>query len=513
MVRPSKLGADRATCFRDDVQVGGTNRQTVAFDILDVARTAPRRSSTGHGAKCCVAGLCAGTAAANIDRAVLTHTFRHAARSPCCESRADPTSAGNAGHPSIAITLGCTCLTIIDLEAIHKRFQAREQDRYGGTNLKSDQSDPVCMENSSPGAEETTAMTKRKTSAISLALPRELLGDIRALIESARQRAIALVNSELTLLFWRIGRRIHTEVLAGERAGYGEQIVSALAAQLTRDHGDSFAEKNLRRMVQFATTFAEERIVVTLSRQLSWSHFVALVPLKDPLQREYYAQMCSAERWSVRTLRGRIDSMLYERTALSRQPDALITQELATMQDAQPMSPSLVMRDPYVLDFLGLRDTWQESDLEGAIVREMESFLLELGAGFTFVTRQKRIQLDGDDFYLDLLFYNRKLRRLVAVELKVGEFKVAYKGQMELYLRWLDKYEREPEEASPLGVILCTGKKSEQIELLELDRSGIHVAEYLTTLPPRTVLIERLEQATNRARLQIAQRASGHDHH
>jgi len=140
--------------------------------------------------------------------------------------------------------------------------------------------------------------------------------------------------------------------------------------------------------------------------------------------------------------------------------------------------------------------------LEAAIIREMESFLLELGVGFTFVARQKRIQIDGEDFHLDLLFYNRKLRRLVAVELKA-----AYKGQMELYLRWLDKFERE--EAAPLGIILCTGKKSEQIELLELDKSGIHVAKYLTTLPPRAMLVERLHQATQRAQLQIEQRAAG----
>ena len=198
--------------------------------------------------------------------------------------------------------------------------------------------------------------------------------------------------------------------------------------------------------------------------------------------------------------------MLYERTALSQKPGETIAQELAKMRDAQRMSPALVMRDPYILDFLGLRDTWQESDLEAAIIREMESFLLELGAGFSFVARQKRIPIDDEDFHLDLLFYNRKLRRLVAVELKVGEFKAAYKGQMELYLRWLDKHEREPEEALPLGIILCTGKKSEQIELLELDKSGIHVAEYLTTLPPRAVLVDRLHQATRRAQLQIEQR-------
>ncbi|MBH2534042.1 DUF1016 family protein [Serratia marcescens] len=333
-----------------------------------------------------------------------------------------------------------------------------------------------------------------------------LLGDIRALIESARQRAVSAVNSELTMLYWRIGQRIYTQVLAGRRAEYGEEVLPTLAAQLVQEYGGSFAVKNLRRMVQFASTFPDEQIVVSLIRQLSWTHFIALIPLKDPLQRDYYVQMASAERWSVRTLRERIDSMLYERTALSKKPCETIAEELATLRDAQRMSPALVMRDPYILDFLDLRDAWQEGDLEAAIVREMESFLLELGAGFSFVARQKRILIDDEDFHLDLLFYNRKLRRLVAIELKVGEFKAAYKGQMELYLRWLDKHEREPEEASPLGIILCTGKKREQIELLELDKSGIHVAEYLTALPPRGVLAARLQQAMQRAQLQIGAR-------
>jgi predicted nuclease of restriction endonuclease-like (RecB) superfamily len=299
--------------------------------------------------------------------------------------------------------------------------------------------------------------------------------------------------------------------LDGRRGAYGKEVLPTLAAQLVKEYGGSFAEQNLRRMVQFAATFPDEQILVSLIRELSWTHFIALIPLKDPLQRDYYAQMASTERWSVRTLRERIDSMLYERTALSQKPGETIAQELAKMRDAQRMSPALVMRDPYILDFLGLRDTWQEGDLEAAIIREMESFLLELGAGFSFVARQKRIQIDGEDFHLDLLFYNRKLRRLVAVELKVGEFKAAFKGQMELYLRWLDKHEREPEEASPLGIILCTGKKREQIELLELDKSGIHVAEYLTALPPRGVLVERLQQATQRARLQIEQRKTDNE--
>ncbi|HCL44614.1 MAG TPA: DUF1016 domain-containing protein [Pseudomonas sp.] len=349
-------------------------------------------------------------------------------------------------------------------------------------------------------------MNRLKASVPAPAAPSALLGDIRALIEAARKRVPSTVNSELTMLYWRIGQRIRSQVLDGRRGAYGKEVLPNLATQLVKEYGGSFAEQNLRRMVQFAATFPDERILVSLIRELSWTHFIALMPLKDPLQRDYYAQMASTQRWSVRTLRERIDSMLYERTALSQKPDETIAQELATLRDAQRMSPALVMRDPYILDFLGLRDTWQEGDLEAAIIREMESFLLELGAGFSFVARQKRIPIDDEDFHLDLLFYNRKLRRLVAVELKIGEFKAAYKGQMELYLRWLDKHEREQEEASPLGIILCTGKKREQIELLELDKSGIHVAEYLTSLPPRAVLGEKLQQATERARLQIEQR-------
>ena len=163
------------------------------------------------------------------------------------------------------------------------------------------------------------------------------------------------------------------------------------------------------------------------------------------------------------------------------------------------MSESLVLKDPYVLDFLGLNDHYLEKDLEDAILRELEQFLLELGAGFSFIARQKRIQLDGDDFYIDLLFYNRQLKRLVAIDLKLGKFKPHYKGQMELYLRWLDKYERQQGEEPPLGIILCAEKNKEQVELLEMDSAGIHVAEYLAVLPDRDILHQRLQQAIRKA--------------
>ena len=189
--------------------------------------------------------------------------------------------------------------------------------------------------------------------------------------------------------------------------------------------------------------------------------------------------------------------MLYERTALSKKPEKLARMELSKLREEDKLTPDLVFRDPYFLDFLGLKGTYQEKDIETAILRELELFILELGYGFTFIERQKRITIDSEDYYIDLLFYHRNLRRLIAIELKLGKFKAAYKSQMELYLRWLDKYERKRYEESPLGLILCAGKSDEQIELLELGKSGIRVAQYLTELPPREILEKKLRQAIN----------------
>ncbi len=332
-----------------------------------------------------------------------------------------------------------------------------------------------------------------------------LIGDIRKIIEDSRLSIAVTVNAALTQLYWRIGKRIREDVLKGERAEYGKEIVVSLSRELVLEYGNSFSEKNLRRMIQFAEVFPSEGIVVSLIRQLSWTHFLALIPFKEAIQRDFYAEMCRVEGWSVRTLRQNIDSMLYERTALSKKPDELAKAELQKLRSEDRMAPDLVFRDPYVLDFLGLKDRYLEKDLEDAILREMESFLLELGVGFAFLGRQRRIQIDSDDFYIDLLFYNRKLKRLVAIDLKLGDFKAEYKGQMELYLRWLDKYERQPGEEPPLGIILCAGKKHEQIELLELSQSGIHVAEYLTILPSKAKLQEKLHQAIELSRQRLGE--------
>lgn len=349
-------------------------------------------------------------------------------------------------------------------------------------------------------------MTTRKTSsklAKDASAGNALIADIRLLVADARSHVAATANATLTLLYWRIGRRIRADVLAGDRAPYGEQIVVTLSRQLEAEYGNSFGEKNLRRMIQFAQVFPDEKIVVSLIRELSWTHFLALLPLKETLQREFYAEMCRAQRWSVRTLREKIGGMLYERTALSRKPADLARMELAALRDEDRVSTDLVLRDPYLLEFLGLKDTYQEKDLEAAILREMELFILELGSGFAFLARQKRITVDNEDFYLDRLFYQRDLRRLVVVELKLDRFRPEHKGQMELYLRWLDKYERKAGEEPPIGIILCTGKDRGRIELLELDKTGIHVAEYLTVLPPKDVLQRKLQQAAAASRAQI----------
>ena len=331
----------------------------------------------------------------------------------------------------------------------------------------------------------------------------DLVLELRRLILDARRQAAATVNAALTLLYWKIGERIRREVVGTQRAGYGEQIVATVSHQLVAEFGRGFERSNLTRMMKFAETFPGEGISATLSHQLSWSHFRELLPLKLPLQREFYAEMCRLEGWSVRTLRGRIDSMLYERTALSRKPDELARLELSALQTRGEVGPALVLKDPYILDFLDLKDHYLERDLEDAILRELESFLLELGAGFTFVARQKRIQLGGEDFFIDLLLYNRRLKRLVVIELKQGTFRAEYKGQMELYLRWLARYEKEADEGAPLGIILCAGADTKQVELLELDAAGIHVAEYLTVLPPREQLERKLQEAIAAALLRF----------
>ena len=289
-----------------------------------------------------------------------------------------------------------------------------------------------------------------------------LHAELRSLIASSRQRLAGAVNAELTRLYWSVGGRLRT-----------------------------------------AQTLAQPEMVATLLLQLGWSHFVNLLPLKTEQARQFYAGQAASHTWSVRELRQQIERKAFERTELA---SLQVTPVNAESAQALGTSPTQVFKDPYFLDFLGLRQGHDEADLEGAILRQLEAFILELGRGFAFVERQKRMVIDGEDFYLDLLFYHRRLRRLVAIELKLGRFKTAHKGQMELYLKWLDKHERQAGEEAPIGLILCAESSREQVELLQMHKDGITVAEYWTELPPKAELEQHLHQALIEARERLARR-------
>ncbi|MFC0343754.1 PDDEXK nuclease domain-containing protein [Epilithonimonas hispanica] len=319
-----------------------------------------------------------------------------------------------------------------------------------------------------------------------------LFNELSALIEQSKKQVSTVANSALTLLFWQVGKRINEEILNNQRAEYAKAIVSTVAAQLEDKYGRSFTERNVRRMMQFSNDFSDLSIVSPLATQLSWSHFIELLPLKSKESKLFYAQKSIEEQWGKRELRNQISRKAFERREIA---DTQLSQFPSDLQNS--------FKDPYLLDFLNLKNTYLENDLERAILQELESFILELGKGFAFMERQKRMIIDGDDFYLDLLFYNRKLKRLVAIELKLGKFEASHKGQMELYLKWLSKYEKQEGENEPIGLILCAESNKEQVELLEMHKDGIMVAEYWTTLPSKAELEAKIHQLLIEAKERI----------
>lgn len=326
-------------------------------------------------------------------------------------------------------------------------------------------------------------------------LKNPLFQELSEIIERGRKTVVSQVNQTLTLVYWQVGYRINQAVLGNERAAYGKRIINEIAEDLEIKYGRSFSERNLRRMIQFSEVFSDLEIVSPLATQLSWSHFVELLPLENHNARLYYAQKSAEEKWSKRQLRKQIERKAFER------------KEIAQLQIKDDLPDvGTTFKDPYFLDFLGLKEGYLENDLESAILKEIELFILELGAGFAFVERQKRMIIDEEDFYLDLLFYHRKLKRLVAIELKLGRFKASHKGQMELYLKWLEKHEQQVGEKAPIGLILCAEKSNEQIELLEMGKDGIMVAEYWTDLPPKKKLEDKLHSILKNAKARLEQR-------
>jgi predicted nuclease of restriction endonuclease-like (RecB) superfamily len=346
-------------------------------------------------------------------------------------------------------------------------------------------------------------MTEKTKKNVSSRNEVKFYADISKLIEASKRTVQHSINSSMVLLYWSIGQYLVSNVMENEKAEYGKSIVENLSRKLTLGYGRGFEKSALFRMVKFYREFPDQQKVATLSQQLTWSHFIELIPIENELKRNFYVAMCSNENWNVRTLRNRRKSMLFERTAMSKKPEKTIRNDIDTLQKQKTMSPDLFYKDPYILDFLGLKDSYSEDDLENAILVELEKFILEMGSDFAFLARQKHFVLDGKDYFIDLLFYHRTLHRLVAVELKLGEFEPEYKGQVELYLRWLSKNEKAEGEKDPIALILCAEKSQQTIELMELDKGNIRVGQYLTKMPPKDILEQKLLLAIKNAKANL----------
>lgn len=329
----------------------------------------------------------------------------------------------------------------------------------------------------------------------------QLFSDVCCIINEARRHVATYVNEEACLMNWRVGKRIKEDVLSGKRAEYGKQVLVNLAKRLTEQFGAGWSHKKLLHCLRAAETFTEEEIVSASRRQLTWTHLKTLMYISNELERKFYMEMCRIEHWDTRTLAEKIDSQLFQRTAISQRPEDVIRCELSNLAETNEIHPDVVFRSAYFLDMLGLPNTYSERDLEDSILNSLVEFIHELGSDFTFVDRQKRITVDAEDYYIDLLFFHRGLRRLVAIDLKLGKFKPTYEGQMRLYLRYLNANERKAWEEEPIGLILCSEGNTEHIQYLMMDeKSDIRVAQYYTQLPDQQLLADKLQRAIAIAR-------------
>lgn len=328
---------------------------------------------------------------------------------------------------------------------------------------------------------------------------------ISNLIDTAKAETATYVNAQITMLYWNIGEAVNNDILKKNRADYGKEILATLSQQLTQNYGKGYSYSALTRMCKLANSFQKENIA-TLSQQLSYSHLIEIMTIEDELKRTFYIQMAKEGRWSLRHLRMQIDKMLFERTALAQKPEKQIAGIL--QETGKGVSPDLVFKTTYLLDFLNLPRQFSEKELESALLDNLQEFIMELGKGFTFVERQKRISVDSIDYSLDLLFFHRRLKRLIAIDLKLGKFKPEYKGQMELYLKWLQRYEMQPGEDTPIGLLLCSEGNTEHIELLMLDNNRIKVAQFLTELPPKQWFVDKLHRAMEIAGNRVSKKES-----
>ena len=322
-------------------------------------------------------------------------------------------------------------------------------------------------------------------------MPAGIVRGIAAIVSEARKQTVVQVNSTLNMMYWRVGKYLIDELHYETYGQYGKRILQSIASQLTEMFGRGFTRTALVRMMNVAQVFTYDEMCATLSHTLTWSHLIELATIDNQAKRLFYQKMCIEQRWSTRQLIRQHDAMLYERTLIAAKPE---DEQVALIDNLEPgeLTPEMVLKSSYVVDFLGLHGYYSEKDLENAILQQLENFILELGQGFAFLERQKRISVDAVDYYIDMLFYHRGLNRLVAIDLKLGKFKPEYKGQMELYLKYLDRYERKPHEELPIGLLLCSEGNTEQVELMMLGEDNIRVAQYLTELPDKQWFVDKL---------------------
>lgn len=317
---------------------------------------------------------------------------------------------------------------------------------------------------------------------------------VTEIIDDARTRVALYVNSQTSMTFWKVGKYIIDDMDYQTYSAYGQKILATLSQRLMARYGRGYSYSALTRMMKVARLYNDREMFATLSQTLTWSHFLELITIKDDTKRLFYQQMGIAQHWSVTQLRDKQDEMAYERSLIAVKPNDEIVKKLENISP-QHTDPDVVLKSSYILDFLGLSGFYSEEELESAIAKQLENFILELGQGFAFLERQKRFTIDGTDYYLDLLFYHRKLKCLVAIDLKLGKFKPQFKGQMELYLKYLQKYDMQPDENPPIGLLLCSEGNTEHIELLMLDEENIKVGQYLTCLPDKQWFIDKLNRS------------------
>ena len=316
--------------------------------------------------------------------------------------------------------------------------------------------------------------------------------EIRAIIDQARHHAVRSIDHTRVLMYWNIGKRIFEKEQQGkERADYGSYLLDTLSKNLTPVYGSGFSVRQLEMCRKFYRTYP---IANTLCSQLNWSQYKLLIAIPDKDKREYYQLEAVNEGWSKRQLERQISSMLYERLLMSNDKEKVLA---VARKERTPESPLEIIKDPMVLEFLGLerKPTYYEKDLESALISHIADFLLELGKGFSFVARQKRLLIEDDEYFADLVFYNRLLRCFVVIELKTHKLTHQDLGQLQLYVNYYDRYEKQPEENPTIGILLCTDKNDTAVRLtLPEDNKTILASKYQLYLPTSDQLIEQINQ-------------------